>query len=115
MSTTAGTLVLLAELQELIMGSTLVKCAAADVGIQWAGWALAAALKTEKFYDLAGNVETNWQTFPVNSVDLQPCAGRFSSLSRFLTGCNGEKWTDTFDILNRSKDSFIITGLVFDF
>lgn len=47
----------LADLQDLIMGSTLVKCAATDVFIQWAGWALAAALKTEKFYDLAGNVE----------------------------------------------------------
>lgn len=46
----------LAALQELIMGSTLVKCAATDLGIQWAGWALAAAFKTEKFYDLAGNV-----------------------------------------------------------
>lgn len=46
--------VLLAALQELIMGSTLVKCAATDVGIQWAGWALASALRTEKFYDLAG-------------------------------------------------------------
>lgn len=46
----------LADLQQLVMGSTLVKCAAADLGIQWAGWALAAAFKTEKFYDLAGNV-----------------------------------------------------------
>ncbi len=49
---------LLADLQDVIMGSTLVKCAATDLGIQWAGWALAAAFKTEKFYDLAGNVET---------------------------------------------------------
>lgn len=48
--------VLLAALQDLIMGSTLVKCAATDVGIQWAGWALAAALRTEKFYDLAGKL-----------------------------------------------------------
>lgn len=46
----------LADLQELIMGSTVVKCAATDLGIQWAGWALASAFKTEKFYDLAGNV-----------------------------------------------------------
>lgn len=46
----------LAALQQLIMGSTLVKCAATDLGIQWAGWALAAAFKTEKFYDLAGSV-----------------------------------------------------------
>lgn len=48
---------LLDDLQEMIMGSTLVKCAATDLGIQWAGWALAAALKTEKFYDLAGKVD----------------------------------------------------------
>lgn len=102
MTTSTGIPLLLAELQELIMGSTLVKCAAADVGIQWAGWALAAALKTEKFYDLAGNVETNWQTFPVYSIDLQPCAGRLSSLTFFLTGCNGEKSTDAFDMLNES-------------
>lgn len=45
---------LLAGLQELIMGNTLLKCAAVDVGIQWAGWALAAAFRTERFYDLAG-------------------------------------------------------------
>lgn len=49
----------LADLQELIMGSTLVKCAATDLGIQWAGWAVAAALKTEKFYDLAGNLDNS--------------------------------------------------------
>ncbi|KAM9505411.1 uncharacterized protein ACWYII_047825 [Salvelinus alpinus] len=42
-------------LLDLIMGSTIVKCAATDLGIQWAGWAIAAALKTEKFYDLAGS------------------------------------------------------------
>lgn len=46
---------LLAALQSLIMGSVLVKCALTDLGIQWAGWALAAACKTEKFYDLAGS------------------------------------------------------------
>lgn len=46
---------LLAELTDQIMGSTLAKCAATDLGIQWAGWALAATLKTEKFYDLAGS------------------------------------------------------------
>lgn len=46
---------LLAGLQSLIMGSVLVRCALTDVGIQWAGWALAAVCKTEKFYDLAGS------------------------------------------------------------
>ncbi|XP_060930937.1 uncharacterized protein si:ch211-210c8.6 [Limanda limanda] len=45
----------LAELQQLIMGSTLVKCGLTDLGIQWTGWALAAAFRTEKFYDLAGS------------------------------------------------------------
>lgn len=37
-----------------IMGSSLGKAVAVDFGIQWACWAVAAALKTEKFYDLAG-------------------------------------------------------------
>ena len=46
--------VILQGLLDLIMGSTIVKCAVADLGIQWAGWAVAAAFKTEKFYDLAG-------------------------------------------------------------
>ncbi|XP_054465195.1 uncharacterized protein si:ch211-210c8.6 [Anoplopoma fimbria] len=49
------TLQLLADLKDTVMGSTLVKCAATDLGIQWAGWALAAAFRTEKFYDLAGS------------------------------------------------------------
>ncbi|XP_059902994.1 uncharacterized protein si:ch211-210c8.6 [Gadus macrocephalus] len=47
--------VILQGLLDLIMGSTIVKCAVADLGIQWAGWAVAAAFKTEKFYDLAGS------------------------------------------------------------
>ncbi|KAK7493212.1 hypothetical protein BaRGS_00015549 [Batillaria attramentaria] len=37
------------------MGNSLAKAAAVDVGIQWCCWVLAAALKTEKFYDLAGS------------------------------------------------------------
>jgi hypothetical protein len=37
-----------------IMGSALGKAAAVDFGIQFVGWAVAAALKTEKFYDLTG-------------------------------------------------------------
>ena len=36
------------------MGVTLAKCAAFDLGVQWVGWALASAMKTEKFFDLAG-------------------------------------------------------------
>ncbi|XP_062871820.1 uncharacterized protein si:ch211-210c8.6 [Trichomycterus rosablanca] len=38
----------------MAMGATLAKCAAVDVGVQWVGWAIASALKTEKFFDLAG-------------------------------------------------------------
>lgn len=45
---------LLQNLLDMIMGSTLAKCAATDLAIQWVGWALASAFKTEKFYDLAG-------------------------------------------------------------
>ncbi|XP_060066312.1 uncharacterized protein LOC132546606 [Ylistrum balloti] len=37
------------------MGSSLGKAAAVDFGIQWACWAVAAVLQTEKFYDLAGS------------------------------------------------------------
>uniref|UniRef100_A0A673WYY9 Si:ch211-210c8.6 n=1 Tax=Salmo trutta TaxID=8032 RepID=A0A673WYY9_SALTR len=36
-------------------GSTIAKCAATDLRIQWTGWAISGALKTEKFYDLAGS------------------------------------------------------------
>ena len=36
------------------MGNVLVKSAVLDFGIQWVGFALASALKTEKFYDFAG-------------------------------------------------------------
>lgn len=67
---------LLADLQDVIMGSTLVKCAATDLGIQWAGWALAAAFKTEKFYDLAGNVE-RLASISLRDLILRPCADRF--------------------------------------
>ncbi|XP_074659189.1 uncharacterized protein LOC141911959 [Tubulanus polymorphus] len=38
-----------------IMGNILCKSAAVDFGVQWALWVLAAALRTEKFYDLAGS------------------------------------------------------------
>lgn len=37
------------------MALILAKCAAVDVALQWAGWGIASALKTEKFYDLAGS------------------------------------------------------------
>ena len=38
------------------MGNNLAKAATIDFGIQWACWAVAALLKTEKFYDLAGKL-----------------------------------------------------------
>ncbi|XP_056130382.1 uncharacterized protein si:ch211-210c8.6 [Lampris incognitus] len=50
-----GTSLLLRELQDAMMGSALVKCAVADLAIQWAGWAVAAAFRTERFYDLTGS------------------------------------------------------------
>ncbi|XP_055520604.1 uncharacterized protein si:ch211-210c8.6 [Leucoraja erinacea] len=37
------------------MGSILVKCAVADMAIQWALWAVSSILQTEKFFDLAGS------------------------------------------------------------
>ena len=46
----------------LNMGSPLTKAAAVDFGIQWSCWAVAAALKTEKFYDLAGK---SYNTTPI--------------------------------------------------
>ena len=36
------------------MGNLLVKCAVSDLAIQWSLFVVAAALQTEKFYDLAG-------------------------------------------------------------
>ncbi|XP_039602719.1 uncharacterized protein si:ch211-210c8.6 [Polypterus senegalus] len=37
------------------MANVLLKCAAVDVLLQWTGWAVSAALRTERFYDLAGS------------------------------------------------------------
>ncbi|XP_023660744.1 uncharacterized protein [Paramormyrops kingsleyae] len=45
------------------MGGVLVRCAAADLALQWLCWAAAAAFKTEKFYDLAGCVFAGSGTF----------------------------------------------------
>ncbi|PVD30676.1 hypothetical protein C0Q70_09950 [Pomacea canaliculata] len=38
------------------MGNTVGKAAALDFGIQWACWAVASILQTEKFYDFAGSI-----------------------------------------------------------
>ena len=37
------------------MGSSLGTLFAVDMGLQWALWAIASVLRTEKFYDLAGS------------------------------------------------------------
>ena len=39
-----------------IMGNSIGKAAVIDFSIQWALWAVASLLKTEKFYDLAGKL-----------------------------------------------------------
>ena len=39
----------------MIMGNTLAKAAFIDMGLQWALFLIAAYIKTEKFYDLAGS------------------------------------------------------------
>jgi len=41
---------------ENVMAQTLLGTLVVDMGIQWFGWALAALLKTEKFYDLFGSL-----------------------------------------------------------
>lgn len=41
-----------------VMGNILLKCAVTDLAIQWVGWGVASAFKTEKFYDLAGEMMT---------------------------------------------------------
>ncbi|XP_043939760.1 uncharacterized protein LOC122811769 [Protopterus annectens] len=38
-----------------VMGNALMKFAAVDFGIQWVLWVVAALLRTERFYDLAGS------------------------------------------------------------
>jgi hypothetical protein len=45
---------LLVIMLERTMGNLLAKSAAVDFSVQWLLWAVAATMKTEKFYDLAG-------------------------------------------------------------
>ncbi|RUS74316.1 hypothetical protein EGW08_017925, partial [Elysia chlorotica] len=40
----------------LVMGNTIAKVAAADFGIQWSAWAVAAFFQTEKFFDITCSV-----------------------------------------------------------
>lgn len=55
-----------------VMGNTFGKAAVIDFGIQWALWVVASALKTEKFYDLAGKCSVLYSyvtnLFVTNSV-----------------------------------------------
>ncbi|KAG2429602.1 hypothetical protein HXX76_010835 [Chlamydomonas incerta] len=46
---------------------------AVDLGINWAGWAVAAALKTEKFYDLLGSA--SFLTLTVGSLVVGGASG----------------------------------------
>lgn len=68
------------------MGGILVRCAVTDLGVQWFGWALAAAFRTEKFYDLAGNTNTLTLQLP---VDAKIRSGDFWQENKFyLEGIN---------------------------
>lgn len=53
------------------MGSILVKCAVADMAIQWALWAVSSILQTEKFFDLAG-----WCCVSGDEAATGHCRGR---------------------------------------
>jgi len=63
------------------MGNILVKSAVADFGIQWACFALASLLKTEKFYDLAGS-----GTFLLLAIQSLRWGGKFFLRQRVQTG-----------------------------
>lgn len=54
------------------MGNTLVKAAVTDFAIQWSCFVIAALLKTEKFYDLAGSA-----TFILLALQSLTRNGRF--------------------------------------
>lgn len=64
-----------------IMGNPLSKAAAVDFGIQWTCWAVAAALKTEKFYDLAGS-----GTFLFLALQSLKWGGRYHLRQKVNTG-----------------------------
>lgn len=42
-------------MSEYLLSNSVASLLALDMGIQWVGWSVAALLKTEKFYDLAGS------------------------------------------------------------
>jgi len=63
-----------------IVGHGLVGAAVVDFGIQFVGWAIAAALKTEKFYDLFGSL-----TFITLAVGTLIDAGNYAPRQVGLT------------------------------
>ena len=40
----------------MVLNNYYIKILAVDMGIQWVAWGVSAALKTERFYDLTGEV-----------------------------------------------------------
>ncbi|XP_076461945.1 uncharacterized protein LOC143294365 [Babylonia areolata] len=65
----------------LDMGNSLAKAAALDFGIQWGCWVLASALKTEKFYDLAGS-----STFFALALQSLRWGGTYHTRQKIQTG-----------------------------
>jgi len=66
----------------MTMGSIIGKCALLDFGIQWGLFVVAAALKTEKFYDLAGS-----STFILLAVQSLQWGKTFYTRQKIQTGC----------------------------
>ncbi|KAL8600571.1 hypothetical protein ACOMHN_062443 [Nucella lapillus] len=63
------------------MGNSLAKAAALDFGIQWGCWVIAAALKTEKFYDLTGS-----STFLALALQSLRWGGTYHTRQKIQTG-----------------------------
>ncbi|XP_071947077.1 uncharacterized protein [Antedon mediterranea] len=61
--------------------ANLVRCAALDLGIQWTMFAVAATLKTEKFYDLVGS-----GTFALLAVQSLRWGGHYHLRQKVQTG-----------------------------
>ena len=40
----------------MVFENYYLKILAVDMGVQWVAWGVSAALKTERFYDLTGNL-----------------------------------------------------------
>jgi len=41
---------------KMVFENYYLKILAVDMGVQWVAWGVSAALKTERFYDLTGNL-----------------------------------------------------------